>query len=459
MIENIYNNRRFLRFGLLLLGIWICLEFRDTLWILILIAIITTLSVLFTLGKQAKFIVALPQLILLIYLFQYFIASLVLYFFPPIDAYDIGITRYPLYLAFVLPCCMALSLGFILAEPEYINLVSCSSKDNIPNWAKNSEKLIWAGIIFFLVAIFYQQYTFLNFAIHLISNLRFVGLFSLTILKNSKWKIYALILLCIEVINTSYHGMFGNILIWSTAYFLIIAFTFSWQKRLVAGIIFSFLFLIILQAAKIEFRDLSWDKEYSASEKLSMLGSNIYGQITSFNLLFKPEMLATTFVRFNQGWVIDRVMARVPSSKPFAEGETIYQGLYATFVPRFVDPDKLIAGGRLNFERFTGLLLTGNTSMTIGVVGEMYANYGIVGGIFGMAVFGFLLGFLYYKFLYKKAIRHSVWYAWGPFVGYYAMKAEEGLMETTTWIFKSILVMVLVIFISNKLTAKFRPAG
>jgi hypothetical protein len=66
-----------------------------------------------------------------------------------------------------------------------------------------------------------------------------------------------------------------------------------------------------------------------------------------------------------------------------------------------------------------------------------------------MSAFGYLLGLLY-KLLHKKAEENVVWWAWGPFVGFYAMKAEEGFMEITTWIVKSLVVMFVIIFITNK---------
>jgi hypothetical protein len=82
-------------------------------------------------------------------------------------------------------------------------------------------------------------------------------------------------------------------------------------------------------------------------------------------------------------------------------------------------------------------------------VGELYANFGVAGGIIGMGVFGFIIGVLY-RILSDKAVFHPVWYAWGPFTGFFVMKAEEGLMEIMTWMIKSGVVMLLVILLFER---------
>ena len=50
-------------------------------------------------------------------------------------------------------------------------------------------------------------------------------------------------------------------------------------------------------------------------------------------------------VRINQGWIIAKVMDNVPSREPYANGETVKNAIIASIFPRFVDPDKAIAGG------------------------------------------------------------------------------------------------------------------
>ena len=81
-------------------------------------------------------------------------------------------------------------------------------------------------------------------------------------------------------------------------------------------------------------------------------------------------------------------MNNVPSQTPFARGETIRNALVASVFPRFLYPDKPIAGGRENMENYAGISLNENTSMDISQVGEAYANFGEMGGIIMMFVLG-----------------------------------------------------------------------
>src|SRR4029077_16358391 len=76
-------------------------------------------------------------------------------------------------------------------------------------------------------------------------------------------------------------------------------------------------------------------------------------------------------VRLNQGWLVATTMYNVPDKHPYAYGETIWQSVAASFVPRFIWPDKPEAGGKANLKRFWGFNLVGY-SMNIGPIGEAY---------------------------------------------------------------------------------------
>ena len=96
--------------------------------------------------------------------------------------------------------------------------------------------------------------------------------------------------------------------------------------------------------------------------------------------LFTEVNFDAAIDRINQGWIVARIMRYTPNYEPFAGGETIITGIRASLIPRFLDPDKPKAGGRENFTRFTGKLISDNTSMGLSPLGEAYANFGINGG-------------------------------------------------------------------------------
>ena len=85
-------------------------------------------------------------------------------------------------------------------------------------------------------------------------------------------------------------------------------------------------------------------------------------------------------------------MDNVPGSN-LANGETIALYLKSALLPRFLAPDKLNAGDREIFMKYTGVLINRGTSMGISSVGDAYCNFGIYGGWVFMFLYGYLFNF------------------------------------------------------------------
>lgn len=440
----------------ILLILAVCYPLYEDIGVYVGVGVFFYAFLLFNMGMLLSEQVAIPHLMAFNYFFQLFFASLVLYFYPPPSFYDIGKDNYPAYLSYAVPACIALYLGAVLAmrnlKPVYFNLEKV--KSNFPAWACHAKVLFYAGLFFYLVSSLFSNISALAFVFVLLAALRYVGLFALILSGARRWWIYAVIVLALQLVSAASHGMFIDLVLWGAAFFLIVAYRYKWKARAVLVLVVALVFLTTLQSVKSNFRKTAWRNSVSASAKLSSLGDLLVRRIDTPGSIFDAGNIAVTFVRFNQGWIVNRVIQRVPDIEPYAYGETIIKDLYAAFVPRVLAPDKAVAGGVQYMDRFAGIRLEG-TSMNIGVAGEMYANFGIYGGVLGMGVFGYFIGFLY-SILYKKAAQNPVWWAWGPFVGLFALKGEEGFMEITGWIVKSIIVMATIIFIAEKLSRRQR---
>jgi hypothetical protein len=177
--------------------------------------------------------------------------------------------------------------------------------------------------------------------------------------------------------------------------------------------------------------------------------------------LFSPANILANVYRMNQGYITSRVLAWVPNAEPYARGETVLTAIRASIVPRVLDPNKYIAGGSENFTRFTGMLLINGTSMNLSIPGEMYANFGALGGVLAMLAYGGMIGYIYRWFL--KASRRSVlWWAWAPYVLYATLSGEDGFGETLNRITKAMLVMAVIVLVIpawNALRARGAPAS
>ena len=147
-------------------------------------------------------------------------------------------------------------------------------------------------------------------------------------------------------------------------------------------------------------------------------------------------------VRLNQGWLIAVTMDRVPSRHPFANGETIWQSVAASLVPRLLWPDKPEAGGKANLKRFWGFDLRG-FSMNIGPIGEAYANFDEVGGCIYMFFYGLFFNLILFTIL-RLAERRPTMILWLPFLFMYTITVESDLLLTMNFILKGVFFTWIV---------------
>jgi hypothetical protein len=99
--------------------------------------------------------------------------------------------------------------------------------------------------------------------------------------------------------------------------------------------------------------------------------------------------------RIGQIWIFQAVYDRSPDPIPYLEGET-YRPLMTSFIPRILYPDKPEerAGGMFGYRYgFLGQD-SGDTSVNIPWIVELLVNFGPVGVLAGMTIFGALLGLL-----------------------------------------------------------------
>jgi hypothetical protein len=144
----------------------------------------------------------------------------------------------------------------------------------------------------------------------------------------------------------------------------------------------------------------------------------------------------------NQGWLIAVTMNRVPEKFPFANGETIWESVAASFVPRLLWPDKPEAGGKANLKRFWGFDLKG-FSMNIGPIGEAYANFNTTGGIIYMFFYGLFFNLILSTIL-KLAEKRPTLILWLPFLFMYTITVESDLLITMNSLLKGVFFTWIV---------------
>ena len=356
----------------------------------------------------------------------------------------------PVYMSYMVPACLALVLGlyFPLSEDR---LVAAEDIEKVKIYANENPYIGYfiagAGIASGLVSKYLPAS--LGFLFFLLSGMQFVGVY-LILFSNSKikWLAFAGVMGMV-IFAAVLQGMFGELVLWMMFALLVISFVLKIPMvGKIAIISFGMFIVMLLQSTKQEYRMATW---YAESDKSNQ---ELFKEIAMSRLmepskLFETEPLQNVGARLNQGWIIARIMGHMPEKYAFVKGETIETAIYAGLLPRVLAPTKAKAGGRANFERFTGTELPESTSMDISIVGEGFANWGAFGGIVFLLIIG-----LFYNLIIIKVIalskNHPSLVLWLPIMFFQVIKAETDFATVFNHFTKAALVTYMVFWGMNK---------
>jgi hypothetical protein len=298
-----------------------------------------------------------------------------------------------------------------------------------------------------------EQVENLTFIFVLLANLRYLSVFARILLKGRGWSWRLAVVLAAEVLFAAGTGMLHTLLLWSLWTFAIWIYRFTPSVRAIAATIAAAVILLpALQQSKWELRQdmASNDPRTDISETglrelpigratswISYLAKDLVQTVT---LNIDQDFIADIAVRYNQGWIINRIMAWVPANTPYGGGTTIKEALIGSALPRLVFAEKERAGGRENMLRYAGMEMTGSTSMDLGFAGEMYANFGWAGGLLGCTLYAVALGLLF-RVMCRRAFIHPLWWSLVPYVFFAAVKAEDGIGIVANWSVKSCILL------------------
>jgi hypothetical protein len=356
------------------------------------------------------------------------------------------------YFSYVIPAVICFIVGLHITagklkgempDEEGIRRFTDSHRD-LPYW------FIGIGFVSSLVAGFFSSD--FAFLLYLLGNFKFIGVF-LLVLGSKKLKILELVLVYGSIVISSLgSAMFHDLLIWLIMLGAVLAIKYKPANNLKLLVCFSFILLaVIIQQIKGTYRESTIQGE-TGLESFQKAYENVNKSTGVFDL----QKLAVSNVRINQGFIITNIMKTVPARVPYSNGEELRLLLEAAIMPRFLAPDKLQAGDRSLFTKYTGLGVRPGTSMGLSSVGDAYVNYGIVGG----CIFMFLLGLLYNEVL-KAFHRYSKFYPvlllFVPLVFYYPIRPDCELQTILGHLVKSCF-LIYVVFLVWKSSFKVQPS-
>lgn len=421
-------------------------------------AIVTALALLTTFHMvfSSRLIVALPHIAILIATLQYVFGAWLAFYFPPNDpTYDIG-ARLPIYLSYAGPVVVALVLGWASALVR-LRPARQSSGGVTSGLSIELDLLLVIGFLGSVAGRFIDIPS-LNFVFLLLGNLRYVGVFGRMILKGPGWGWRLALVLGTQAVFAAGSAMFHDLLLWSAWSFALWIYVFRPKPQLILAVVaLGVLSLPALQEAKWRVRSPLDDDPLAqgaiAGEEPDRLQQTVnwlqylvpaFGHTLTGNL--DPDFLGSTAARYNQGWIVNRVMGVVPEVEPYARGETLKDAAVAALLPRVIAPNKEIAGGREEMLQYANMDIGDTTAMTLGFAGEMYANFGLLGGVIGCGVYALVFG-LMFRWFCVRAFRHPLWWSLVPFVFYAALKAEDDVAFVLNWTVKAAVVVAAVVFV------------
>jgi len=358
------------------------------------------------------------------------------------------------YMELAVPAVILFSLGIymfrsrdrVASISNYVILVNetINRRRNLPFY------LIGVGFLFSFLYDYFPQS--LAFPAYVLSNIKYIGLIYLLFSGhfNNK-KMIMIIAVVFAFMSSLKSALFHDLILWFV--FIGMYASLLYKPSHIKKILFVILGLtvvLVIQVAKDEYRMMIRDTGSSG-----YLDKFLYSVEERFqeDESLHSENVERIIVRLNQGWIISRIMQSVPTYVPYASGETVVTAIKAALLPRLLYPEKPIAGGKENYEKYTGYKLH-NTSMGVSLLGEAYINFGIVGAWIFMFIVGALFS-LVIRWLFSLTLWYPTIWFWFPLMLLHFVKAETELLVQLNYLVKSI-ILVLVFLYLNKYYLKIR---
>lgn len=398
---------------------------------------------------SVNLVFTIVNLILVITYCQFFLSTyLVMNEYVDAGIYSMGIDQseyFNLVTLYLIAFLFALNYNNLFFKNKISNVVV---SDDLKNTYRGYS-LIFFSLIFTLLSIF-NIFSSINSITHYIL---FVGSFYLIF---GEFKLLdRLIVFCIYfqlLLNSITQGIFIEFFIWIVFLYFVLSlrYQFSIKMKLIYLSILSIL-LLTIQGMKLDFRTILWDdkNEISSTDLFVQLSSTQLGKTNLENEFLKGEVFSNLTTRLNQGWHLEKAMNHVPSKVDFANGDEIFSDVKNSIVPRVLMPSKKTVTNRDKFIYYTGYNLSEGTSMSVGVFGDAYLNFGFYGFIFLFTVGRCFI--LFIKFFVNKYVSIQGHYIfWLPFFSHYLIRSGNDFYIVLNSFLKGVFVFIVIDYLWKK---------
>ena len=351
------------------------------------------------------------------------------------------------YYSYMIPATLALAAG--IRFPIRLKGVSANTieyldaaKAVLVNKSQTGILLVITGFVFGIVSPFVPES--IKYITYLFAHLMYVGVFYVVYSPYKNKRTVLFMVFSALLLEALIGGMFGELLYMSilSSMLLLLGIKISFRIKFLV-VIAGIYMVLLIQAVKRDYRAVIWSGETATeTSAIGLFGSLILEKVVNPSQLVEPNKMFFIYTRFNQGGLVSKTLHKVPEYIPYANGETIYTSLLATFIPRIFWPDKPKAGGYYNIKRFLGFELQGY-SMNIGPFGEAYGNFGVQGGIIYMFFYGLFFNWIL-QLVFKFCNKRPTFVLWIPLLFFYTLGVETDTFTTVNSVVK---VLVFAWFI------------
>ncbi|UEG49449.1 hypothetical protein LK994_12480 [Ferruginibacter lapsinanis] len=354
------------------------------------------------------------------------------------------------YFAYAIPAVLSFIIGLHLNSKGLAG--ESVDQEKVTKFVNENPKLPYYFLAIGFVASITSGFfsSDLAFVFYLIGSFKFIGLF-LLVLGGKYLKPLPLTLVIGSIVSSSLgDGMFHDLLTWVIFVACVygVRYRFGVNIKLMGLGIF-IVFATVIQQMKGIYRE-SIGSEGAGIETFGKL----LEQQNEQNGIFSFESLAPSVTRINQGFIITNIMNTVPDKVPFSNGEEMRQIFEAAFLPRILAPNKLNAGDREVFTKWSGIKLRAGTSMGLSSLGDAYLNFGVLGG----CIFMFLLGLSYnniLKVFHNQGKTYPILPLFTTLVFYYPIRPDCELQTILGHLVKScFLIYVMILFSKDMFSLK-----
>ncbi len=411
--------------------------------IIFLIFLLIYLLLIWKAGKTFPIV----YLFLFTYFLQYIFSTYLIYNVYDVLRRQMEITQ-ERYFDYAIPALLSLFAGLFIFNRD-VKIREPIRRIDPVHAARLGYLLLVISILFDVICAILPA---LNSVLSFTSYLKFLAAFCF--LFSSSQLNYALIVVIFSQLGLKVlgGGVFIEFFIWCTYLFFLVSLKFEFNFYLrFSFILIAAPIVLLIQGIKSEYRQATWIKNRESGVDLFVELAEKQRKQDINKPFSQSYAVVSTVGRLSQGWHLGLTLKHVPAKVPFAEGEDFLTDISSSILPRVIFTDKKTVGSQDKFGKYTGHKLRGSTSMTIGILGDFYINFGFWGSIFALFILGALIARLLYYFSIYYVRKDPLNIIWVPYLLSYLVRANNDFYMVFNSLTKGFLIFLFINFVRKSL--------